>query len=79
MLLSLNNWAHNVRNESSIKSKAKAKADPEIERAVRFVTSKTKTASPVIVIQSSRDIDKAADIVKPCKSRQSRTCRRLRV
>ena len=65
MLLSLNNWAHSVRNESSVKSKAKAKADPEIEHAVKFISDKTKTASPVIVIQSSRDVDKATDIVKP--------------
>ena len=65
MLLSLNNWAHRVRNESSIKPKAKAKADPEIENAVKFISDKTQIASPVIVVHSSRDIDKATDIVKP--------------
>ena len=65
MLQSLNLWAHNVRVKPSIIRKAKATADPEIERLAKFVSNRAKPRERVIVMNSIHDVDKASHAVKP--------------
>ena len=69
MLQSFNNWAHKVRVKPQAHKKAKAVADPEIERQARYIAGKARpSSSPIVIVQNSHDVDRSVDIIKPLPS-----------
>ena len=75
MLESLNSWAHKVRNQNESRQtksrktkslKTKSVEDWELDKLSTFVSSHKKPkAQSIVVLQSDREVSKAADVIKP--------------